>query len=60
MITEKVVNSYSDKISTIILRPATVCGFSKRLRLDVVLNLFCYQAMFEKRINILGGNKFVH
>ena len=57
MITEKVVNSYSDKISTIILRPATVCGFSKRLRLDVVLNLFCYQAMFEKRINILGGKQ---
>ena len=40
MISEKVILSYKDKIKTIILRPATVCGFSERLRLDVVLNIF--------------------
>ena len=57
MICEKVVESFKEKISTTILRPATVCGFSPRLRLDVVLNLFCYQAFFEKKITILGGNQ---
>ncbi len=57
MICEKVVESFNDKISTTILRPATVCGFSPRLRLDVVLNLFCYQAFFDKQITILGGNQ---
>ena len=57
MICEKVIESYSNKIKTTILRPATVCGFSKRLRLDVVLNLFCYQAYFQKKINILGGEQ---
>ncbi len=57
MICEKVIESFDKKISTAILRPATVSGFSPRLRLDVVLNLFCYQAFFEKKITILGGNQ---
>ena len=57
MICEKVILSYRNKIKTIILRPATVCGFSKRMRLDTVLNLFCYQAYFKKKITILGGNQ---
>jgi len=49
-------NTNSNFIGTII-RPATVCGFSKRLRLDVVLNLFCYQAFFKKKITVLGGKQ---
>ncbi|MAH99271.1 MAG: NAD-dependent epimerase/dehydratase, partial [Euryarchaeota archaeon] len=57
MICEQVLKSFSDKIDTVSLRPATVCGSSPRLRLDVVLNLFCYQAYFEKKIKILGGNQ---
>ncbi len=57
MICEKVIESFNNKISTTILRPATVCGFSTRLRLDVVLNLFCYQAYYDKKIKILGGNQ---
>ena len=57
MISEKVILSYKDKIKTVILRPATVCGFSERLRLDVVLNIFSYQAFFNKKITILGGNQ---
>ena len=57
MICEKVMESYKDKIKIVILRPATICGDSSRLRLDVVLNLFCYQAYFNKKINILGGKQ---
>jgi nucleoside-diphosphate-sugar epimerase len=57
MICEKVVESYSKDLNTIIVRPATVCGASPRLRLDVVLNLFCYQAYFKKKISILGGKQ---
>ena len=49
MICEKVLNSYEKNFKITIVRPATVCGFSKRLRLDVVLNLFCYQAFFKKK-----------
>lgn len=57
MICEKVVESYDKILNTIIVRPATVCGASLRLRLDVVLNLFCYQAYFKKKISIFGGNQ---
>jgi nucleoside-diphosphate-sugar epimerase len=57
MICEKVVESYNKILNTIIVRPATVCGASLRLRLDVVLNLFCYQAYFKKKISILGGKQ---
>ena len=57
MICEKVILSYKNKIKTIILRPATVCGFSERLRLDVVLNIFTFQAYFKKKITIFGGKQ---
>lgn len=57
MICEKVVESYNKDLSTVIVRPATVCGISPRLRLDVVLNLFCYQAFFKKKISVLGGKQ---
>tara|TARA_B100001063_G_C16736452_1_gene542298 strand:- start:261 stop:1184 length:924 start_codon:yes stop_codon:yes gene_type:complete len=57
MICEKVLESFKDKIKIISIRPATVCGFSKRLRLDVVLNLFCYQAYFKKKIIVTGGKQ---
>ena len=57
MICEKVIENYRNKLKVIILRPATICGDSNRLRLDVVLNLFCYQAFYEKKINILGGKQ---
>lgn len=57
MICEKIIENYKNKIKTVILRPATVCGSSERLRLDVVLNLFCYQAFFKGEINILGGSQ---
>jgi len=57
MICEKIIQSYENKIKTVILRPGTVCGFSKRLRLDTVLNLFCYQAFYKNKISILGGNQ---
>ena len=57
MICEKVLNSYSKKIETVVLRPGTVCGFSKRLRLDLLVNIFAYQAYFNKKINVNGGKQ---
>jgi len=57
MICERVLESYKKQIKIISVRPATVCGFSKRLRLDVVLNLFCYQAYFKKKIIVTGGKQ---
>lgn len=57
MISEKVLHSYSDKIKIHCIRPATVCGFSPRMRLDVSVNMFTYQALKNKRITIFGGKQ---
>ncbi len=46
----------NDFIGTII-RPATVCGFSPRLRLDVVVNLLTNLAFFKRKISVFGGSQ---
>ena len=38
MVTERVLLSYSNQIPVQIVRPATVCGYSPRMRLDVAVN----------------------
>ena len=57
MISERVLASYENKIKIYSVRPATVCGFSPRLRLDVSVNMFVYQAYFKKLITVYGGNQ---
>ena len=41
--------------TTIILRPATVCGYSPRQRLDVVVNILTNLAYHKREISIFGG-----
>jgi len=55
---EEVLLKYSDNnfIATI-LRPATVCGFSIRQRLDLVVNILTNIGYHKKKIKILGGNQ---
>jgi len=57
MISEKVLHSYSNKIKIHCIRPATVCGFSPRMRLDVSVNMFTYQALKNKKITVFGGKQ---
>lgn len=40
-----------------ILRPATVAGYGKRLRLDLVLNILSIQGIVSKNIKIFGGDQ---
>ena len=40
-----------------IIRPATVCGFSDRMRLDVAVNLLTMQALTKGKITVLGGDQ---
>lgn len=40
---------------TFILRPATVCGFSPRLRLDLTVNILTNLAFNNNKITVFGG-----
>ena len=57
MATERVIISYKDKINSVILRPATVCGFAPRMRLDVTVNMLTYQALKHNKITVFGGSQ---
>ena len=57
MISERVLLSYSDKMSIQIVRPATVCGYSPRMRLDVAVNMLTMQALTNQKITVLGGDQ---
>ncbi len=57
MIAERVFISYQDKMKIHCIRPATVCGFSPRMRLDVSVNMFTYQALKNGKMTVFGGNQ---
>ena len=57
MVTERILLSYSKSIELFIVRPATVCGFSKRMRLDVSVNALTFSALSKKKITVFGGNQ---
>ena len=57
MIAERVFESYRDQINIFNIRPATVCGLSPRMRLDVSVNMFVHQALKNKRITLFGGEQ---
>lgn len=57
MVGERVLLSYADKMVVQIIRPATVCGLSPRMRLDVAVNLLTMQALAKGEITVLGGDQ---
>lgn len=57
MVAERVFLSFKEKIDIKCVRPATVCGFSPRMRLDVSVNMLTYQALKNGKITVFGGNQ---
>lgn len=55
MISERVFLSYADRILVNIVRPATICGFSPRMRLDLSVNMLTMQALTHGKITVFGG-----
>ncbi len=49
------LNYASNEFICTILRPATVCGYSSRQRLDVIVNILTNHAYNNKKIKIFGG-----
>ena len=55
---EKILSEYeSEDFITTTLRPATVCGFAPRQRLDVVVNILTNLAFHNREITIFGGDQ---
>jgi nucleoside-diphosphate-sugar epimerase len=57
MVAERVLLSYADDMIVQIIRPATVCGFSPRMRLDVSVNMLTMQALTREHITVFGGQQ---
>lgn len=55
MVAEQIVSNWRDEFRVISLRPATICGYSPRMRFDLAVNLLTYQALSNKCIKVLGG-----
>ena len=43
--------------TTLIVRPATVCGYSPRLRLDLTVNILTSHAVTNRQIKVFGGDQ---
>lgn len=56
-VAERICLSYVDYFNIHVIRPATVCGLSPRMRFDVVVNMFVLQAFLNSKINVLGGEQ---
>ena len=57
MVAERVFLSYQDQMQVHCIRPATVCGVSPRMRLDVSVNMLSHQALKNGRITVFGGDQ---
>jgi nucleoside-diphosphate-sugar epimerase len=57
MVAERAVLSYAGDMAVQVVRPATVCGLSPRMRLDVSVNMLTMQALTRGEITVLGGDQ---
>ena len=56
---EEIVNSYADdEFVVTTIRPATICGYSPRQRLDVIVNILVNHAVNRGVIRVFGGGQF--
>jgi nucleoside-diphosphate-sugar epimerase len=54
---EVLLKEQSPGFTTVVLRPATVCGYSPRLRLDLTVNILTNYAVNQNRITVFGGTQ---
>jgi nucleoside-diphosphate-sugar epimerase len=54
--TEPLLLKYrSDDFVPVVIRPATVCGYSPRMRLDLTVNILTNHAVNKRKITVFGG-----
>ena len=57
MCEDHLLKEQTDEFTVLILRPATVCGYSPRLRLDLTVNILTNHAVNNNRIKVFGGGQ---
>lgn len=57
MVAERVLLSYAGQMQVHCVRPATVCGYSPRMRLDVSVNMLTMQALKNGKMTVFGGDQ---
>lgn len=55
---QELLEYQSKEFTTVIVRPATVCGYSPRLRLDLTVNILTNHAYTNGRIRVFGGSQY--
>jgi nucleoside-diphosphate-sugar epimerase len=55
---EDYLNANGKGLSYVIIRPATVCGYSPRLRLDLTVNILTNLAFNKRQITVFGGSQY--
>ncbi len=57
--TEQIVSRFANHdFITVSIRSATVCGYSPRMRFDVIVNIIAKSAIIDGVINVHGGKQF--
>ena len=54
---EVLLKEQSPEFTTVIIRSATVCGYSPRLRLDLMVNILTNLAVNTGRVTVFGGQQ---
>ena len=54
---ENLIEESTDDFIVSIVRPATVCGYSPRLRLDLTVNILTNHAVNKGKITVFGGEQ---
>lgn len=58
MWSEQIVRENNDEnFTTVNLRPATICGYSPRMRLDLTVNILTEHAINKGEITVFGGSQ---
>ena len=47
----------ADDFTCVVIRPATICGYSPRTRLDLSVNILTNHAVNKGKITVFGGNQ---
>ena len=51
------IKHLDDSFNGVVIRPATICGYSKRCRLDLSVNILTNLAINNKKITVFGGEQ---